>query len=66
MKAESRLLAMERVVPPGNRPAEARLFGITRLVVAGGRERIAAEYRALAEESGLKLRRVARPPRRCA
>ena len=39
MKADARLLVIERVVPPGNVPAEAKLFDINMLVVAGGRER---------------------------
>ncbi len=59
MPADSRLLAIERVVPEGNRPAEAKLFDINMLVVAGGRERTEAEYRTLFAQAGLRLARVA-------
>jgi hypothetical protein len=59
MKAESRLLVIERVVPEGNVPAEATLFDINMLVMAGGRERTEAEYRALLAQSGLHLEHVA-------
>ena len=37
MKPHARLLVIERVVPPGNMPAEAKLFDINMLVVSGGR-----------------------------
>lgn len=59
MTAESRLLVIERVVPVGNQPAEAKLFDINMLVVAGGCERTEAEYRALLAQSGLQLAHIA-------
>lgn len=59
MSADARLLVIERVIPPGNEPAEAKLFDLNMLVVAGGRERTEEEYRALFRESGLRLERVA-------
>jgi hypothetical protein len=59
MQADARLLVIERVVPPGNVPAEAKLFDINMLVVAGGRERTELEYRLLLQEAGLTLERVA-------
>ena len=58
MKPEARLLAIERVVPQGNAPAEAKLFDINMLVVAGGRERTEPEYRRLFEHAGLAVARV--------
>jgi hypothetical protein len=58
MAADARLLVIERVVPPGNAPAEAKLFDINMLVVIGGRERTEREYRALFEVAGLSLSRV--------
>jgi hypothetical protein len=58
MAPEARLLVIERVVPDGNAPAEAKLFDINMLVVAGGRERTEPEYRQLFELAGLKLTRV--------
>ena len=58
MAPEARLLVIERVVPDGNAPAEAKLFDINMLVVAGGRERTEPEYRRLFEQAGLVLTRV--------
>jgi hypothetical protein len=58
MAPEARLLVVERVVPDGNAPAEAKLFDINMLVVAGGRERTEPEYRRLFEQAGLALTRV--------
>ena len=58
MAPEARLLVIERVVPAGNVPAEAKLFDINMLVVAGGRERTEPEYRRLFERAGLSLTRV--------
>ena len=58
MAPEARLLVIERVVPDGNAPAEAKLFDINMLVVAGGRERTEPEYRRLLEQAGLALTRV--------
>lgn len=58
MAPASRLLAIERVVPEGNAPAEAKLFDIDMLVVAGGRERTEPEHRRLFEQAGLSLTRV--------
>lgn len=59
MKPEARLLAIERVLPQGNAPAEAKLFDINMLVVAGGCERTELEYRRLLEAAGLELGRIA-------
>ena len=58
MAADARLLVIERVIPLGNAPAEAKLFDINMLVVIGGRERTEREYRALFETAGLGLTRV--------
>jgi hypothetical protein len=58
MAPHARLLVIERLVAPGNEPSEAKLFDINMLVVAGGRERTEAEYRALFRAAGLDLARV--------
>lgn len=60
MAPDARLLVIERVVPEGNTPSEAKLFDINMLVVLGGRERTEREYRALFEASGFRLTRVIR------
>jgi hypothetical protein len=58
MAPDARLLVIERVVPDGNAPAEAKLFDINMLVVAGGCERTELEYRRLFDAAGLVLERV--------
>ena len=58
MGQQARLLVIERVVPPRNTPAEAKLFDINMLVVAGGQERTEREYDALFQAAGFKLTRI--------
>jgi hypothetical protein len=58
MAPDARLLVIERVVPEGNAPAEAKLFDINMLVVAGGRERTELEYRRLFAAAGLAQERI--------
>jgi hypothetical protein len=58
MAAHSRLLLMERVIPPGNAPSVGKLADITMLVHYGGLERTEAEYRALLEAAGFTLVRL--------
>jgi hypothetical protein len=55
---DARLLVVERVIPPGNIPAEAKLFDINMLVVVGGRERTESEYQALFQAAGFNLIRI--------
>ena len=52
---DGKLLLIERVVPPGNVPSEAKLFDINMLVNTGGFERTEAEYRALLKAAGFTL-----------
>jgi O-methyltransferase domain len=54
----ARLLVIERVVPDGNGPSEAKLFDINMLVTVGGQERTEQEYRTLLDLAGLDLARV--------
>jgi O-methyltransferase domain len=58
MSGASRLLVAEKVIPPGSRPFAGKLTDITMLLVAGGRERTAAEYRALLAEAGFAVTRI--------
>jgi SAM-dependent methyltransferase len=58
MSDRARLLVIERVIPAGNAPSEAKLFDINMLVVVGGRERSEAEHRALLAAAGFSLTRV--------
>jgi hypothetical protein len=58
MAEHARLLVVERVIPLGNTAAEAKLFDINMLVVAGGQERTEDEYRALFQAAGFDLTRI--------
>jgi hypothetical protein len=53
MADSARLLVIERVVPEGPEPAEAKLFDINMLVMTGGCERTEAEHVALLAKAGL-------------
>lgn len=58
MADRARLLVIERVLPAGNAPAEAKLFDINMLVVVGGAERTLPEYRGILEAAGFSLARI--------
>ena len=58
MAPDARLLVIERVVPAGNGPSEAKLFDINMLVAMGGRERTEREFGALFRDAGLSLERT--------
>jgi hypothetical protein len=55
---EGRLLVIERLIPPGNEPSEAKLFDINMLVVVGSQERTEGEYSALFRAAGFELSRL--------
>jgi hypothetical protein len=55
MTRHVRLVAVERVVPPGNGPSEAKLFDINMLMVLGGCERTEAEYKNLLRAAGFRM-----------
>src|SRR5262249_48678908 len=54
----SRLLVIEKVIPPGNEPFAGKLTAITMMLVAGRRERTDEQYRALLAEAGFTVLRV--------
>jgi len=54
----TRVLVIQKVIPPGNAPFPGKLTDITMLLVAGGRERTAKEYDALLTGAGLALTRI--------
>lgn len=56
--AAAGLLVIERVIPPGNQPSEAKLFDIDMMTIAGGRERSGDDYCALLARAGFALRRI--------
>jgi hypothetical protein len=58
MAGEGRVLVIERLIPPGNEPSEAKLFDINMLVVLGSQERTEPEYTALFHAAGFELCRL--------
>jgi O-methyltransferase domain len=54
----TKLLVVEKVIPPGNAPFPGKLTDITMLLVTGGRERTATEYEALLNGAGFALTRI--------
>jgi hypothetical protein len=58
MRPDSRLLLAERIIPAGSGAAEAKLFDISMMVVAGGQERTEREHRGILAAAGLELVRV--------
>jgi SAM-dependent methyltransferase len=53
-----KLLLVEMVIPPDNRPSPAQAMDLNMLVMQGGRERTEAEYRHLLEAADFRLERV--------
>ena len=55
---DGKLLLVEMVIPPDNRPSPAQAMDINMLAVAGGRERTEDEYRQLFQAAGFRLERI--------
>jgi hypothetical protein len=53
-----KLLVVEGVVPPGNEPSVSKFFDLAMMVLPGGMERTADEYRQLFEAAGFRLTRI--------
>jgi hypothetical protein len=62
MPEHGKLLLVEAVVQEGNHPSFTKLLDVNMLVMTGGRERTAEEYRILLELSGFQLTRVISTP----
>jgi hypothetical protein len=59
MDGRGRLLLIEYVVPPGNHPHPAKTMDLQMLVMLdGGRERTAEEFRTLLADAGFTLTRI--------
>src|SRR5688572_29090733 len=58
MKPGGRLLIVEMVLPEGDAPHPGKMFDMVMLVIPGGQERTAEEYRALLARAGFRLERV--------
>jgi len=55
---EGRLLLLESVIAPGNEPDFGKIIDLEMLLVPGGRERSADEFRALFAANGFQLTRI--------
>ena len=58
LPAGGKLLLIEAVIPPGNEPSFGKLIDINMLVMPGGKERTAEEYKSLYAAAGFKLSRI--------
>ena len=58
MAPGGRVLVVENVVEPGNRPGWSKMLDINMLALLTGKERTKAEFRDLFARAGLRLRRV--------
>ena len=57
-RSGAKLLLVETVIEPGNAPSFAKLLDLTMLVIPGGQERTAEEYRRLLAAAGFSLKRI--------
>ena len=58
MAPGGRVLVVENVIEPGNRPSWGKLLDINMMALLTGKERTKAEFRDLFARAGLQLRRV--------
>jgi ubiquinone/menaquinone biosynthesis C-methylase UbiE len=58
MPAHARLLVVESVIPPGNEPFAGKFLDLVMLMIPGGKERTAEEYKTLFAEAGFQLNRI--------
>jgi len=58
MMEKTRLLVLERVIPGNQEKSESKLFDINMLVVTGGSERTANQYRQLFNNAGFNMSRI--------
>lgn len=57
-RENSKILVIEKVIPPRNDPFPGKMTDITMLLVTGGRERTEPEYRSLLTAAGLTVTRI--------
>jgi hypothetical protein len=53
-----KLLLVEMVIPPENRPSPAQAMDLNMLVLLGGRERTEEQYQQLFQTAGFRLERI--------
>jgi hypothetical protein len=58
MPSNGKLLVIESIIPPGNEPFGGKLLDLVMLLIPGGKERTAEEYRALFAKAGFEILRI--------
>ena len=58
MPESARLLVVEHVLPPGDEPSFGKLLDLNMLLLPGGVERTAGEFRQLYDRAGFRLSRI--------
>lgn len=58
MSSDAKLLIVESVIPPGNEPFGGKFLDLVMLLIPGGKERTADEYRALLAKTGFELTQI--------
>jgi hypothetical protein len=58
MRRHSKIILLEFVVPTGKKSSFSKILDLNMLVMNGGRERTAEEFRKLFDAAGLKMTRI--------
>ncbi len=58
MPEHSKLLVVDSVIPAGNEPFAGKFLDLVMLLIPGGKERTAEEFRSLFEQAGFELIRI--------
>ncbi|MFH1300180.1 MAG: methyltransferase [Planctomycetota bacterium] len=58
MPENSKLLVVDSVIPAGNEPFAGKFLDLVMLLIPGGKERTAEEFRSLFEQAGFELIRI--------
>ena len=58
MPTTGRLLIVESVIPPGNEPFAGKFLDLVMLMIPGGKERTAEEYKTLFATAGFNLTKI--------
>jgi len=58
MSGDSRLVVVERIIPPGNEPSYGKFADLNMLILHGGMERTAEEFERLFETAGFRLTQI--------
>lgn len=58
MRPDGKVLVIEAIIPPGNAPSPVKFLDLQMLMMNGGRQRTAEEYRQLYADAGLSMTQV--------